>query len=231
MDERPGESSRERKAVFILEDQSTVLKSLVDALNDALPDIYTFGATSIDDAWIVIGDAEKNDYSVVVVVVDQARQTGPEPDDLDYEWGLDFLRKVKKDYPSVFRILFSTKTRRRDFATVLEEELIHHFVAKDEFRTDAEFQEAVTDHVRGFTEGRNVGNVKHPLPDPEFVAFMQQWIASLPNRGQTPMRFLDGREIVARQIVEEPDLLEAFRKAFASNWMRGYVVKKKEPSV
>jgi hypothetical protein len=58
---------------------------------------------------------------------------------------------------------------------------------------------------------------------------MEQWIASLPDRGQTPMQFLDGRSIVAEQLLKDPDMMKAFEQAYLSGCLRNYVIRDTKP--
>lgn len=200
--------SSTKKAVFILEDDKFVLDSWITAIRNSLKGVHVAGCQRQEDASRVLKKLKGDGFELFVFIVDQVEGTGQGG---NKQWGTSFLKKIKKEFPDSFRIMFTSQAEHKDIQKMLDEKLIHDFATK------ATKKEVMVGKIKNMLKGINSGNIQAPSAasaEEDFENFLQKWINSMPKQGETIIDGLDGTHYKAGELLTNSELRRSFRKVF-----------------
>lgn len=215
--EKENAVTEKRDAVIYLDSDQALVDRAMAALAGAMPEAIMVGLclnTYVRWAKVFEGVAEAN-AEVRVLVVDPT----PNPKltfNSANESGRDLLRSLRKKQPRARIFLFDGSLSPAEVQRIMEAGLIHHYESKPQGSLErVEYWRRLAEKIRKIARGEYAGNIQSP-DDGASRQFLSCWVHSLPREGETTILDFNGKEMEARQVLDDPETFRQFAQAVAS---------------
>lgn len=201
------------KTILLLEDYYAMRHTLRRALENRFPDATIYDAGSPETLRQKLAE-HPTPVGVNVIISDQVN--GERGQNGDTKWGVEFLRSAKREHPKAIRILVSAQTNFEDIQELLDDDLIHHFVAKtnDDSSICTKLADAVEQALTGNYDALHIGG------DDLFLRDLILREMSVASNGDKLRLLADGQELGAEDIVNDPVLLSDFKRSMLHGMLK-----------